>query len=66
MFVQPYTQRRLVIYQIETVPVPILDKNEQTQSYTQLKINKLYIALNPETYITLHTQELGTCKRNRI
>ena len=51
------------MYQIETVPIPILDKNEQAQSYTQLKINKPYIALSPETYITLHMQELDTCKR---
>ena len=51
------------MYQIETVPVPILEKNEQAQLYTQLKINKPYIALNPETYITLHMQELDTCKR---
>ena len=62
-FVQPYTQKRLVMYQIETVPVPILDKNEQVQSYTQLKINKPYIAFNSETYITLCTQEPDTCKR---
>ena len=43
VFVQPYTQRRLVMYQIETVSIPILDKNEQAGWYTQLKINKLYI-----------------------
>ena len=29
VFVQPYTQNRLIMYQIETVPVPILDQNEQ-------------------------------------
>ena len=63
VFVQPYTKRRLVMYQIETVPIPILDKNEQAQSYTQLKISKPYIALNSETYVTLHTQKLATCKR---
>ena len=51
------------MYQIETVPIPILDKNEQAQSYTQLEINKVYIALNSETYITLHTQEHDTCKK---
>ena len=51
------------MYQIETVPVPILDKNEQAHSYTELKIEKLYIALNEETYITLHSQELKMCKR---
>ena len=28
IFVQPYTQKRLIMYQIETVPVPILDENE--------------------------------------
>ena len=26
VFVQPYTQRRLLMYQIETVPIKILDK----------------------------------------
>ena len=50
------------MYQIETVPVPILDENEQVHSYTELKIEKLYIALNKETYITLCTQEPKMCK----
>ena len=63
VFVQPYTQKRLIMYQIETVPVPILDENEQVHSYTELKIEKLYIILNEETYITLHSQELKMCKR---
>ena len=63
VFVQPYTQKRLVMYQIETVLVPILDENEQAYSYTELKIEKPYIALNEETYIMLHTQELKMCKR---
>ena len=63
VFVQPYTQKRLIMYQIETVPVPILDENEQAHSYTELKIEKPYIALNEETYITLHTQELKMCKK---
>ena len=48
---------------METVLVPIIDKNKQAQSYTYLKINKPYIALNSETYISLRTQELATCKR---
>ena len=63
VFIQLYTQKRLVMYQIEMVPVPILNKNEQVHSYTELKIEKLYIALNEETYITLHSQELKMCKR---
>ena len=65
VFIQPYTQKRLIMYQNETVLVPILDKNEQAYSYTELKIEKLYITLNEETYITLHTQELKMCKRIR-
>ena len=63
VFVQPYTQKRLIMYQIETVLVPILDKNEQAQLYTELKVEKPYIALNEEMYITLHLQELKMCKR---
>ena len=39
VFVQHYTQTQLTFYQIETVPVPILDANNKAQSYTQLKIN---------------------------
>ena len=58
VFIQPCTQKRPIMYQIETVPVPILDKNEQVHSYMELKIEKLYIALNEEMYITLLTQEL--------
>ena len=63
VFVQLYTQKRLIMYQIETVLVPILYKNEQAQSYTVLKVEKLYITLNEETYITLCLQELKMCKR---
>ena len=63
VFVQPYTQRRLVMYQIETVPTPVLDRNDQAQLYTQLKINKPYMVLNTETYITLQSQELVMCKK---
>ena len=38
VFVQPYTQKRLIMYQIKTVPIPILYQNENTQSHTQLKL----------------------------
>ena len=65
VFVQPYTQKRLIMYQIETIPIHILDENEQAHSYTELKLKKTYIALNKETYVTLHTQELQMCKKIR-
>ena len=63
VFVQPYTQIRLILYQIETVLVPVLDTNYQAQSYTQLKIDKAYLVIDEETYITLLLQELNTYKR---
>ena len=63
VFVQPYIQKSLIMYQTETVPVPILDENEQVYSYTELEIENLYIALNEETYIMLHAQELKMCKK---
>ena len=63
IFVQPYTQTKLTLYQIETVLMHILDANDKAQSYTQLKVEKPYIAVNKETYISLHPQELNTCKR---
>ena len=63
VFVKPYTQTKLTLYHVETVPVPILDASNKIQSYTQLKIEKPYIALNDETYISIHPQELNNCKR---
>ena len=32
IFVQPYTQQPLILYQLETVPVPIVDKNIKANS----------------------------------
>ena len=34
VFIQPYIQKPLILYQLETVPVPILDTNMEVQSYT--------------------------------
>ena len=63
VFIQPYTQESLILYQLETVPVPILDKNTKAQSYTHLQAREPYITLNSETYISLRQQELRSCKR---
>ena len=48
---QPYTQKPLTLYQVETIPVLILDMNERADSYTWIRIDKPYITLNPDTYI---------------
>ena len=63
IFVQPYTQQHLILYEMETVLVPIVAENKHAQTYTYLKTKAPYIALNSETYISLRMQELATCKR---
>ena len=63
VFMLPYTQKPLVLYQIEKVSVPIIDQNKQANSYTHLQIDRLYIAINTEIYITIRQKELRKCKR---
>ena len=63
VFVHLHNQQHLILYQVETVPVPIVDENEQAQSYTYLLIKKPYIAPNSETYNSLRMQELNICKK---
>ena len=63
VFIQPYTWQWMILYQLETVPVPVIDKNTRADTYTQLQIKKPYIALNTETYINIRQQELATCKK---
>ena len=61
----PDTQQPLTLYQLETAPVPIVDKNTKADSNTQLQIKKPYLVLNTETYINVRQQELATCERIR-
>ena len=37
VFVQACTQQQLILYQVETVPVPIIDQNKQAHSYIHLQ-----------------------------
>ena len=60
VFIQPYTQKPLILYQIETIPVLILDMNKRADSYTWIRIDKPYITLNLETYISICSEELRT------
>ena len=63
VFVQPYTQKPLTLYQVETIPVLILDMNKRADSCTWIRKDKPYIALNSDTYISILTEELITCKK---
>ena len=59
VFIQPYIQEQLILYQNEMVPVPIIDQNNQAHSCTHLQVDRPYIALNSETYISLRHQGLS-------
>ena len=37
--------------------------NKRVDSYTWIRINKPYIALNLDAYTSIHSEELRTCKR---
>ena len=49
IFIQPYIQQQLILYQIEKVSVPIIDLNKKAHSYTHLQVDRPYISLNSET-----------------
>ena len=55
-----YYDMKLVTFGIDNQKNLIV---QSPHSYTELKIEKPYIALNEEMYITLHFQELKMCKR---
>ena len=63
VFIQPFIQKPLSLYQLETVPVLIPDTNTEAKSYTHLQVSKPYLTLNSETYISLTHQELWSCKK---
>ena len=58
VLIQPFIQKPLILYQLETVPVLILDTNTEAQSHTHLQVSKQYLVLNTETYISLTHHEL--------
>ena len=64
-FIKNYKQPPLSLYEVETVPVPILDKNVKANSYSQVRIEKSYIAAGTDYYIQLRISELLMCKSIR-
>ena len=61
-FIKNYKQPPLSLYEVETVPVPIIDKNVKANSYSQVRIEKSYIAAGTDYYIQLRISELLMCK----
>ena len=64
-FIKNYKQPPLSLYEVETVPVPIVDKNVKADSYSQVRIEKSYIAAGTDSYIQLRISELLMCKSIR-
>ena len=65
IFVKDFSRESMTLYQIETVPVPIVDENLEANSYSQVIINNPYIATNDDYYIQLVMEELFMCKQIR-
>ena len=64
-FIKDYRQPPLALFEIESVLVPIKDKNKQVDSYSQVVIEKPYIAAGKDYYIQLCMTKLSTCKNIR-
>ena len=62
VFIKDFKQPPLSLIEIETVPVPIPDKNRQADSYSQVRIQKSYIAAGMDYYIQIRMTEMLMCK----
>ena len=62
VFIKDYKQPPLLLFEIETVPVPIPDRNKQADSYSQVRIQKDYIAAGMDYYIQIRMTEMLMCK----
>ena len=61
-FVQLFNRLPMSLYELETVKVPIFDRNSKADSYSEIQTSKPYIAFNQDYYIQLRIQELRQCK----
>ena len=62
VFVKDYRKPPQAMFEIETIPVPIPDRNPGASSYTKVNIQKPYIAAEDDCYIQLLLMELVMCK----
>ena len=63
---RPHKSAQDTLYEIETVKVPIPDKNDQTDGYSEADLQQtLTWPLSKDYYIQLHIQELCMCKMNK-
>ena len=62
VFIVPLRHQPLNLYEIETTPVPIDDADLTAHSYSEVEIDKPYIAASDSFYIQLCETELFRCK----
>ena len=62
VFIKDFKQLPLSLFEIETVPVPIPDRNRQADSYSQVRIQKDYIAAGMDYNIQIRMTEMLMCK----
>ena len=62
ILIAPIHQKPLSLYEIETVPVPIVDMDKSADSFSEVHVNKPYIAASQLSYIQLREPELQRCK----
>ena len=65
VFVKDFHQPLLKLYEVDTVAVPIPDRNCKADSYTKVRINKPYLVAGDDYYIQLKMTELVMCKSIR-
>ena len=63
IFIVPYNHQPLSLYEIETVPVPIEDQDQEASSFSELMVQKPYFAASDSSYIQLRNPELFRCKK---
>ena len=62
IFIKPRHTEPFVLYEIETVDVPVEDMNPSLNSFTRVQVTRPYLAANAHHYIQLQIQELHMCK----
>ena len=65
VFIKDHASKLKTLYEIETVKVPIPDRNQEADSYSEVKYSKPYLVINDDYYIQLRIQELRMCKQIR-
>ena len=66
IFVQLYTQQPLILYQLETVPVPVIDQKPNAQSYIELKIKETIPCFKFRNIYKHSTARISNLQKDRI